>query len=95
MVCDPGVAVITPPPQVVLAFGEGATNTELFALVPGKSSVSVTSISGEAFIFCNVIVNVEIPFAATVSGEKALLMDRSVRISTVRFAVRLLAGVLF
>ena len=86
--------MITPPEQVVLAFGAGATKTELFAVVPGKLSVTVTSINGDGPVFCKAIVNVEIPFAATVLGEKALLTVRSDSICTVRFAVRAVEGTL-
>ena len=39
---------------------------------PGKSSRSVTPTNGESFLFCRVIVTVEMPLAATVLGEKAL-----------------------
>jgi hypothetical protein len=92
MVCEPGIAVISPPAQVVLAFGVGATKTELFAVVPGRLSVSDTLMIAEVFVFCKVIVSVEIPFGATVLGEKALRTDRSDSNCTVRFAVRALAG---
>ena len=87
--------MIVPPAQVVLAFGVGATNTVLLAFVPGRVSVSVTLTSASAFVFCNVIVNVEIPFRATVSGENALLTDKSLRPTTVKLAVTSLAGALF
>ena len=86
---------MTPPAQVVLAFGVGATKTVLFAVVPGRLSVTDTLMIAEVFVFCKVIVSVEIPFAATVAGVKALLKDRSDSICTVRFAVRALEGTLF
>ena len=87
--------MITPPAQVVLTFGVGATRTVSFAFVPGRLSVSVTLINAAAFVFCSVIVNVEIPAGATVSGEKTLLTDRSLNPNTVRSAVTLLEGALF
>jgi hypothetical protein len=95
MVCDPGMAVMTPPAQVVLAFGVGATKTELFAVVPGRLSVTDTLMIAEVFVFCKVIVSVEIPFGATVLGEKALLIEKSLGACTVKFEVRGPAGVLF
>lgn len=95
MVCDPGVAAMTPPTQVVLAFGVGATKTELFAVVPGRLSVTDTLMIAEVFVFCKVIVSVEIPFGATVLGVKTLLIEKSLSACTVKFEVRGPAGVLF
>ena len=86
---------MTPPPQVVLAFGVGATKTELFAVVPGRVSVSDTLMIAEVFVFCKVIVSVEIPFGATVLGEKALLIEKSLTGATVRSSVKGLSGALF
>ncbi|MBV6466974.1 MAG: hypothetical protein PGMFKBFP_02303 [Anaerolineales bacterium] len=60
----PGVAVITPAPQVVDAFGTAATRIP-FATVPGRLSVTETLTSGESTLFCRVIVIVERPPAWT------------------------------
>lgn len=87
--------MITPPPQVVLALGGRATSTVLFALVPGKLSVSVTLTSGDTFVFCKVIVSVEIPFGATVLGEKALLIEKSLTGRTVRSSLKGPSGARF
>ena len=83
----PGAAVTTPPVQVVLALGVGATISPLVG-VPGKSSVMDALMSGEEFVFCKVIVNVEIPPGLTVGGVKALLIEKSVSTCTVRSSVR-------
>ena len=83
----PATAVTTPPTQVVLAFGVGATIMPLVG-VPGRLSVMDALIRGEAFVFCKVMVNVEIPPGLTIGGVKILLIEKSVSTCTVRFAVR-------
>jgi hypothetical protein len=49
----------------------------------------------EVFVFCKVIVSVEIPFGATVLGEKALLIEKSLTGATVSSSVKGLSGALF
>lgn len=82
----PGTAVTTPLPQVVVAFGTGATTTP-FTVSPGKLSSRDTLIRGLLFVFVSEIVNKEIPFGATVSGVNNLLTARLLIDCTVRSAV--------
>ena len=63
---DPPALAVSAPPQVVLAFGVGATRTAFPALpIVVRSSNIETLTSGNAFVFCSVIVNVEIPAGIT------------------------------
>lgn len=63
---DPPALAVRVPPQVVLAFGVGATRTA-FPAVPivVRSSNTETLTNGDAFVFSSVIVNVEMPAGIT------------------------------
>ena len=66
----------TPPTQVVLAFGVGATIKPSVG-VPGKLSVIEALIRGAALWLCNVIVKVETPPGLMLGGVKTLLIEKS------------------
>lgn len=94
MVCVPATAFTMPPAQVVLAFGAGATIIPV-AGVPGNGSVTDPFTNGAAFVFCTVIVSVEMPPGLTTGGVNDFRAEISLTASTVRSAVRLLGTVRF
>ena len=69
IVLAPGLAVMTPVPHVVLAFGTGATTTPSVPF-PGRLSVTPALIKLELLELSRLIVMVERPLALTVVGWK-------------------------
>jgi len=63
--------------------------------VPGNGSMTDTFTRGAVFVFCNVIVSVEIPPGLITGGVNDFLAEISLTDSTVRSAVRLLGIVRF
>ena len=71
------------------------SHEEAIARPVGRLSSSETLTSGEVFSLRKVIVKEEMPFGATVSGVNVLLIERSLRGSTVKSAVRVPVGARF
>lgn len=94
IVWEPAVALTVPPAHVVLALGLGATIIPSVRL-PGNGSVTDTFTKGTVFVFCNMILSVDMPPGLTVGGVKDLLTEISLTVSTVKLAVRGLGTVRF
>lgn len=92
IVCAPATAVTIPPVHVVLASGTGAMIIPSVK-VPGNGSVTDPFTNGKGFVFCSVIVSVEIPPGETTGGVNDFLAEISLTASTNRSAVRLLGMV--
>ena len=83
IVLVPGLAVITPVPQVVLAFGMGATTTPSVT-IPGRLSVTLALIKLELLELSRLIVIVERPLALTVVGWKFFVTVSTLTVLTVK-----------